>query len=176
MKEQLLKYGKLAAEWLGRIVGNAPKMKLMIGAFVLLLLIALATRCHAQGIAASAGTTIVRGESPVLTLAYEAPLVNDTRWWVGATLIGESTLNDQFQRNQFAWHAGVVDGFGKFDIGLGVAYLQNTDTYNGSHTNFALRIGYRFTKRVGLEVLHFSNAGTRSPNKGRDLLMLRVEL
>jgi Lipid A 3-O-deacylase (PagL) len=163
-------------DWVGRIVGNSPKMKLTIGAFVLLLLLALATRCHAQEISAAVGSTIVRGSTPVITLQYEAPLVNDTNYWLGITLIGSSTFANQFQQNNFAWHAGIMDGFGKFDIGLGIAYLQNTDVYNGSNTNFTLRVGYQLTKRISIGVQHFSNAGSRKPNKGRDMLMISAAL
>jgi hypothetical protein len=64
-------------------------------------------------------------------------------------------------------------GFGPLEIGLGVAFLQNTDVYNGSHGNFALQIAYRFKRwPVTLTVRHWSNAGTVQPNLGRDFALV----
>jgi hypothetical protein len=93
---------------------------------------------------------------------------------VGATFIGGSTLNGEFQQNNFALSAAVIDSLGKFDVGIGAAYLQNTDTYNGSHVNFKLMLGYRFEK-ISVRWAHFSNGGTIKPNKGRDMILVEYK-
>ncbi len=63
----------------------------------------------------------------------------------------------------------MVDGLGPVEVGLGVAYLQNMDTYNGSHVNFKLLLGYRW-ERLSVRWSHFSNGGTKDVNKGRDMI------
>lgn len=119
------------------------------------------------------GSTVVRGTTPSVDLSIVYPeRVGDASYEFGATFIGESSFRDVLQRNNFALHAGIVDGFGRFDVGLGVAYLQNTDEYNGSNLNFQLLLGYRF-KALPLTVRlqHFSNGSTKMPNRGRDMLL-----
>jgi hypothetical protein len=170
--------------WLLKIVSlipfnqGKPKVQLGVLTIVLLLILGLATQCaraeesYAQ---IGGGGAVIRGPSAVIDLAYVYPNAapKDAVLEVGATFIGASTLNGNVQRNNFALRATVVEGLGPVEIGLGVAYLQNTDTYNGSNLNFNLLIGYDF-KIVPLTIRlqHFSNGGTRSPNKGRDMLLL----
>jgi hypothetical protein len=153
-----------------------PKVQLAVSLVIVLLLLAFASRCHADSYAQfGAGSTVVRGESAIIDLALVYPDAGprDAAIEVGATFIGTSEHEGAGQRNNFALRAAVVDGFKRFDVGLGVAYLQNTDIYNGSHVNFTLLLGYRF-KRLPLtmRLQHFSNGGTQSPNKGRDMLFL----
>ncbi len=118
------------------------------------------------------GSTVVRGATPVVGLNIVYPnAVGDASYEIGATFIGQSSFRDVPQRNNFALHAGIVDGFGRFDVGLGVAYLQNTDEYNGSQLNFQLLLGYRFDNWT-VRLQHFSNGSTKMPNRGRDMLMV----
>lgn len=151
------------------------KTQLAVGALVLLILFGFATKCHSAEpyIQFSAGSTIYRGPATVLDMAVINPaFAGDTALEVGITLIGESALYGD-QPGQIAWRAQLVDGFGRFDVGLGAAYLRNTDVYNCGGMNFALSLAYQFrflpiTARLG----HLSNAGTCRPNKGRDFLTL----
>lgn len=155
----------------GKKVGYA------VAAVILLLLTAFATRC-AQGadnyMQFGAGSAIVRGATPSISITAVFPdKIRDTDIEVGATFLGESSFREQVQRNNFAWRATLVDGFGHFQVGLGAAYLQNTDEYNGSQLNFHLMLGYRFEKiPLSVRVEHFSNGGTRMPNRGRDMLLV----
>ena len=120
--------------------------------------------------------TVVRGEAPAVDLSVvlrDALEAGDTGLEVGVTFIGASTLNGAPQHNNFAVRCAVVDSLWRFDVGLGLGYLQNTDVYNGSNLNFNLLLGYRFSRiPVTVRAMHFSNGGTRSPNKGRDMLLV----
>ncbi len=158
--------------------GNA-KTQVGVAIVVVLLLIALATpRCAKAEESYSqfgVGSTYIRGQAPVIDLAYVYPDAGpkDANLEVGATFIGASTFKGQFQQNNFALRAALVDGLGRFRVGLGVAYLQNVDTYNGSHLNFNLILGYDVkTLPITIRVHHFSNGGTQPPNKGRDMLIV----
>lgn len=144
-------------------------------ALVLILLItAFATQCaHSEEsyVQMGAGSTVIRGQAPVIDLQLVYPDLGpkDARVEFGATFIGSSDLRGDAQPNNFAFSAAVVDSLGHLDVGLGAVYLQNTDTYNGSHANFKLILGYTFD-RISVRWTHFSNGSTRMPNKGRDLI------
>ncbi len=153
------------------------KTQLGVGLVLILLFSALATKCRAAEPAymqGGVGSAVVRGPAPVIDVTIVYPnRVKDASYELGATLIGESSFRDANQRNNFALHASIVDGLGRFDVGLGAAYLQNTDEYNGSHLNFHLLLQYRFRRwPVVARWQHFSNAGTQSPNRGRDMALL----
>ena len=154
-----------------------PKTQLLVGIVLALFLAGAATTCRGAEpvLQFGIGSAVIRGEAPALDLALVYPEAGpgDADYVLGVTLIGDSELYGQPQRNQVAWRAGVVEGFGRFDVGLGVARLQNEDAFNSCRLQFALSLGYRFVHWpvvVGLQ--HFSNSGTCSPNKGRDLLMV----
>lgn len=169
-------------KWLTRIAAFLPfnqgKPWTALGVLVVLalLLISFATTCKGADsyVQAGVGPTMVRGVAPAIdvSLVYPEAGPNDSVIEVGATFIGGSTHRDKFQRNNFAWRVAIVDGFGPIEVGLGVAYLQNVDAFNGSHTNFNLILGFRFRSiPLTLRVHHFSNGGTVSPNLGRDMLL-----
>lgn len=153
------------------------KTQIGVGIALVLLFTMFATTCRSAEPAymqGGIGSAVVRGPAPVIDLTIVYPnRVNDASYELGATLIGESSFRDANQRNNFALHASIVDGLGRFDVGLGAAYLQNTDEYNGSHLNFHLLLQYRVkTIPLILRWQHFSNAGTQSPNRGRDMVIL----
>ena len=141
--------------------------------FVLFLMAAYATQCRASELEVNGGATIVRGNAAVLKLDIIFPRAGplDSDYRCGIALIGPSEYNGD-QRQQAAAQCQMIDGFGKLDLGLGLVYLQNIDAYNGSHTNFSLSIGYRFTERFSVTYQHWSNAGTTKSNKGRDFITL----
>lgn len=158
--------------WLPFNQGNR-KTQIGVLAVLILLIAAFCTDARAESYASfGAGSTIVRGEAPMvdLTITYPEAGPKDADYAIGVEFIGGSEFNGT-QPNQFAWRAEVLDGFGKFDVGLGVAYLQNIDTYNGSKTNFTLSLHYRF-KNIRASLRHYSNGGTVKPNKGRDMFYI----
>lgn len=167
---------KKIAEWFGRLSMNPTKVKFAILAFVVIALSAFATKCRAADdvtLSVETGTTYIRGETPVfgLTVNWLNAGPKDADFQCGLMLVGSTAGN----RNQAGFQCLMVDGFGKFDIGLGLVALQNIDEYNGSHANFSLMLGYRFTDRFGLKVRHWSNAGTTDSNKGRDMLLVSYQ-
>jgi hypothetical protein len=172
-------------KWLKTLLDLVPfnqgnrKVQLGVLVVIALLVAASATRCAHAGDGDYAqfgiGSTIVRGPAPVVdySLVYQDAAPKDAWLEVGATFIGESNFEGAYQRNNFALRAAILDGFGRFDVGLGAAFLQNVDTYNGSHVNFTLILQYRVKSLpFNFRVQHFSNGGTQSPNKGRDMLMV----
>lgn len=170
---------ELAAR-LGRLLPfnqGAPKVQLAVLILLLVLIAGFATRCRAEGsyMQIGAGSTIVRGEASVIDLAavYPNAAPGDAALEVGTTFIGGSDFRGADQRNNFALRAAIVDGFGRFDVGLGAAYLQNIDQYNGSNLNFCLLLAYRFERLpISIRLQHFSNGGTKSPNRGRDMVFV----
>ena len=123
-----------------------------------------------------------------LSLVWPGPL--DTRIETGFNLVGSSTYpesrcvlvsGDSLDRvrecspgvsnpNNIFVHATLVDGFGPVDVGLGVATMQNEDTFNSGDIQFTLLLRWNVTDRLSIGVRHFSNSGTQKPNTGRDLL------
>jgi len=146
-----------------------------ISVFVLAAIAAFGSRCRAEPIfQVEAGAAIIRGQAEVLGLTVLWPEAGpkDADFSLGLELIGSSRYGAREQPNQVGLQVQMVDGFGRFDIGLGIVFLQNTDAYNGSRANFSLLAGYRFTDRLSLIVRHWSNAGTTDHNLGRDRLLL----
>lgn len=158
---------------------GSAKTQAGVAVVIVLLLVALALPRCAQADGSYSqfglGSTYLRGQAAAMDLSFVYPdaAPRDAALEVGATFVGGSTLNGADQRNNFALRAAVVDGLWRFRVGLGVAYLQNVDVYNGSHVNFNLILGYDVkTLPLSLRVHHFSNGGTQSPNKGRDMLLV----
>lgn len=160
-----------------------PKVLLAVGALIVLLSIGLCIpQCHAAEqpldapyVQLDVGSTVVRGQAPVLDLTFTEPasVLRHAFWQESLTIIGSSTLNGKAVPNNFALRGLFVDGFGRFDVGLGLAWIDNYLPYNGQHVNFALQLDYRFkVLPVTLTYAHMSDAGTQLPNLGRDIVML----
>ncbi len=151
------------------------KTQLLVALVILLLLAAFATAARSAESVASFGygSTIIRGQSEMMNLDITFPEAGpkDADFAVGAILIGKSEFYSRPQPSQFAWYAEVKDGYRKCDVGVGVAYLQNVDNYNGSHANFTLSASCRY-RNLRATLRHFSNAGTVMPNVGRDMVYL----
>ena len=180
------------------LFNNPNKVKLAIGAFLLVAIVAWATTAHSaeRTLTFSGGRTIVRAETTVADLAVSQPrFVGDAALEAGITLIGDSTYGTELVPNYLAKNAvfplpvktmvevprhqagniaarlALVDGFGNFDIGLGAVWMQHADYLNGSNLNFCLLLGYRW-QHLQLRYQHISNAGTSPPNVGRDMVLL----
>lgn len=153
------------------------KTQALVAIFLLLFIAALATRCHAAEPYAQfgVGSTIIRGPASALDLSVVYPEAGpeDSDYALGITFVGASLYGTARQPGQFMIHGDMIDGFGPLDLGLGIAWLQNTDAYDGSHMNFSLSAAYRFhALPLTLVYRHFSNAGTAAPNVGRDSVFL----
>lgn len=156
------------------------KTTLAVGALIVLLAAALfVPQCHAAPLDApytqlSAGAAVIRGASPVIDLTFTepAPVLRNAYWQESLTVIGTSTFRGQDVPNNFAFRALFVDGYGSFDVGLGLSWMQNPAPYNGSPVNFNLQIAYRLGLGATLTYTHMSNAGSRTPNLGRDIVLV----
>lgn len=108
-----------------------------------------------------------------LGFTWIAPQSTHDFWKSDLTLIGNSTFRGQAVPNNFAARGLYVTGFGDFDIGLGLALMKNPAPYNGGVANFTLELAYRFQFwPITLSISHMSNAGSQSPNLGRDFITL----
>ena len=174
MWEKIKGWTATGLEWLSRITDNPRKAQIAIFVFVLLLLGTFATQCRAEPIMQfEGGSTVVRGYTPAIGLTVIWPEAGplDADFQCGIQLIGTSDYRSD-NPNQAAVQCLVVDGYKKLDLGIGIVALQNTDDYNGSHANFSLMAGYRFTDKIGVIYRHWSNAGSVDPNLGRDMVLL----
>ena len=174
MWDKVKQYWKASIEWVRRITSNPGKAQLGILVFILLLLGGFATQCRAEPVMQfEGGSTIVRGYTPAIGLTIIWPEAGplDADFQCGIQLVGTSEYRSD-NPNQAAVQCLVVDGYKKLDLGIGVVALQNTDDYNGSHANFSLMAGYRFTDKFGVIYRHWSNAGSVDPNLGRDMLLV----
>ena len=168
--------------WVGNLFNLAPTTKIAVLIFIGLFALGLAlSKCHAAEpndapyAQLSAGSTIVRGVAPVLdfTLTEPAPQLNKAYFQESITLVGSSTFKGQAAPNNYFFRGLFVDGFGHFDIGLGVCWIDNPQPYNGQHLNMNLQLAYRFTVLpITATYSHCSDAGTQLPNYGRDILMI----
>jgi hypothetical protein len=134
-----------------------------------------ASKCNAEPVLqAELGYTMIRGPAVTfgLNVSWPGAGPRTADFQCGLYLISEYEFGGTTQPNQAIANCMLVQHIRKLDLGIGPAYLQNIDAINGSHFNFALMARYRFTERFALSWLHHSNAGTVSPNKGRDALML----
>jgi hypothetical protein len=160
---------------------NNPKP--VVYAIVVFILIFLGAfvwhEAHGAVLEFEGGNTIVRGSTQVLGLKVVQPGVVSGIGDVGCgfLLIGTSHAPGGVeQQNQVFAHCQVIGNYpttkwGTFSAGLGVGALQNEDYYNSGRINFSLMLQYKLTRHAGAAYQHISNAGTHSPNDGRDMLL-----
>lgn len=158
----------LSALW--NLVGNNKAMRWLIYAFVAIVLL-LAFRCSVAQpqVWVNPGASFGGGypTGATLSLTLRLPLASEMYLDFGPTLWG--SRGDV--HNNWDYHARLtlskIMPVGELGAGIGIAYLQNTDALDGSHANFALLLFFRPFHRLSLDVIHVSNAGTDSPNTGR---------
>lgn len=157
---------------------NKPTTIVVVSVVGLFILGMALHKCHAAPIDApyvqvSGGATVIRGQTEVLDVTFTepAPQLGGAYWQQSLTVIGTSTYNGRLVPNNFAARGLFVDGFGHLDIGVGLSWMQNPAPFNGGPVNFALQLAYRFPY-VTATYAHMSNAGSKLPNLGRDILML----
>ena len=153
--------------WFSGVLGNAPKVRILIFAFIFLLVL-LAVRCaRASDVEAHLQAGVAFGclqNAPVLGLELRQQIAEGMAWDAGTTLWG----NTARAGNNFDFHARIEFSRGPFGVGIGPAYLQNIDYANGSHLEFSLLIFWNPFPRVGGKLIHLSDAGTTPVNCGRN--------
>lgn len=84
-----------------------------------------------------------------------------------------TTQNIKTRQNGFFEAMRVTRPFSKLEVGLGGAYFMNTNRALSSNLNFALMVRYELSDKFSLQLRHWSNAGTNTPNLGQDMITLR---
>ena len=157
---------------------NNPKgVQYAIAAFIVILCLSFAVKCRADEthyVQVSGGSTVVRGQAPALDIEFNVPasVAKGASWQSGFTIVGSSTFYGVDQPNNAYYYGRIVDGFGHFDVGLGVCALHHTDAYNGATVNFNLMAAYRLPFGATITYEHCSDAGMTRVNLGRDILLL----
>lgn len=161
------------AGWAARIFPHKPAVRYVLVAFVILFVIALATTARAESVSVEVGSAVVRGPTPSIGFvkSWRNRGVGDYAYECGFGIVGSSTFRGAEQRNQGVAECLLVDGFGRFDVGAGLAAQSSSDAYN-TRVNFSLLLRWRVTDRLSLTYRHRSNAGTGDPNLGRDLVLI----
>lgn len=157
---------------LGRsLFPHAKPVRYALTVFVLLLIGAWATQCRAEEITFEGGVQYLRGPAAAVTVnvIYDGP--KDATIETGLFLVGAVERSDRAAGDGvMGGQVLLVDGFGKFDVGLGLAYMNRIHQNLGSQMNFALMVRYNFNQRWYAAVRHWSNAGTTNANTGLDII------
>jgi len=146
-----------------RITGTAA---FLLG-FIIVCGIAYCTEARGDEIRMNVGATVVRNEAPSVgfSIVWEEAAPGDAFIECGAQLVATSNYS-----GQGAGYCMLKDGFGRLELGMGLAALMKETDKNSTKLNFALGLGWWFTDRLGLGALHFSNGSIKYPNKGWNIL------
>lgn len=171
---------------LTRKLEKLVKPALIIGAFILLYLLGLSSEAHAEvTIEAGAGLLsgqLSGGETLIITERWGGPY--KSRYAIGMGYVAEqhvitrSRNRYEPKENLFVFAQRRVSFNLKgcewdcISLGLGVGYFNNTNRALGSKFNAALSVEFRPTDRWSLNIRHFSNAGSASPNMGQDMITI----
>lgn len=150
---------------------NNRNSKIAIVVFIILLFAFFAIKARAQEtLDVEVGSAVLRGETPVLGLTMACrgcgPIYTDYEF--GFDLIGEST-HEIYNSNVIQVRGQIVDGWGRFEMGLGF-YYQNVAQEYTCDFGFHLLARYRVVERLSVQWRHSSSASSCYPNAGRDLI------
>lgn len=165
--------------YLRQLVGNGKAATIGIFAFILVLCLAFARCGHAADVSVEGGSSFgTEGYGPVLGLNTHWPVagLQGVNVIAGTDLWGATTFKGATVPNNWDWHVGIEGCKGRFCAFIGPAFVQRVDTINGAHTNFHLGFEVKLTDRLTLDLAHLSDAGTSSPNVGRQAIMLEYKL
>lgn len=158
------------AAWWRSLFPHDKAVRYVLTAFVVLLLLAAATQCRASEFSFEGGAQYLRGPAASVAAQIITQGPGDARIESGLFLIGSVDRPDRIHDGVMGVQALYVDGLWKFDLGLGVAYMNRQHENLGSSLNFAMLVRYRFTERWYVAVRHWSNAGTTPDNTGLDVV------
>jgi hypothetical protein len=165
--------------YIKQLVGNGKAATIGIFAFIIILCLTFARCGHAAQIAVEAGSSFgTEGYGPTLGLNTRWPVagLHGVNVLVGTDLWGATTFRGETVPNNWDWHVSVEGCRGCFCAFIGPAFVQRVDAINGAHTNFHLGFEVKLTDRLTLDIAHISDAGTSSPNVGRQAIMLEYRL
>lgn len=161
------------------LVGNGKAATFGIFAFIALLVFMFSKSCSAAEVDFAAGSSFgTAGTGAVVGLNFKVPVTANPGLGVnfGTDLWGAATYNGALVPNNWDWHAELEACKGRFCAGIGPAYVQRVDQINGAHTDYYLGLKFKITDRWEIVLGHISDAGTTSPNIGRQALTISYRL
>ena len=153
-------------------------MKLYTSLFAMLVLLLSTSQCaHATDATVSAGETLVHGPGALaldVMATQPSNILRGSYWYEGVTVIGAGQFHERAYKTDVAVRAGLmVPVTGKLDLGLGIAALAHPLPFdNASGLDFNPQAVYHINQRLTVTYTHFSDAGIRLPNLGRDVLLI----
>lgn len=156
-----------------RKLEKAVKPIVIVGVFLALLMFGFCQEVKAD-VRLEVGPTFLSGEyakGQVLILSEQFD-----RYSVGVGYISQQRVVDRsktlynLRENMYVFGTRHVRITSKFNLGLGVAYFNETNRALGSNFAFSLLVRYDFSDRLSVNIRHFSNAGSVRPNMGQDML------
>jgi hypothetical protein len=172
-------YLQKAGAYIRQLVGNGKAAT--IGIFIFIVILALLFYRHAAAAEVDilAGSSFgTQGAGPVLGLQFYQPIHpnKDLAFYAGTDLWGSTTYHGTTVPNNWDWHSGLESCYHRICASIGADYVQRVDAINGAHTNFNLGVRFKATPRLSIVLGHISDAGTSSPNIGRQLLGVSYRL
>lgn len=162
---------KFLRGWASSLFPHAKAVRYVLIGFVVLAMLAWATQCRAADLTAEVGAQYLRGPAAAMLVTVGYPGPKDTSVEAGLLLVGAVDRDDRASGDGvMGAQVLLVDGFGKLDLGLGLAYMNRVHQNLGSELNFSLMVRYRFTERWSVAIRHWSNAGTTDNNRGLDVV------
>lgn len=161
-----------------------PAAKWAALGFVLLFTALFVNQCLAAEYYVMGG--VATGNSANVARSYNSGVVEtginteDHHWEVAAGYIGPQYSGTPYEISRYVYGsvqylAGInFEGLRPY-LGLGVMYRSEADRVEAllpSALNFSLSAGVDIHRHWRIQVRHFSNAGTREPNRGQNLLLL----
>lgn len=158
-----------------KLVGNKKTVAIAIFIFIGLFVLTGVRCAHAANLDLAVGASFDRAEyAPVLGFDAHFPQGNNLNV-VGGTMLWGSTKDAS---NNWDWHVGIESCRWNLCAMIGAAYVQRIDAFNGTHTNYSLRLIYNlpWNRVKSMGIYHLSNAGTSPTNGGRDAAVVNFRL
>lgn len=145
----------------------------IIALFIVFLVLGFCREARSE-VVMEIGPTVLSGESSEGGMVMVSETVG--RWSFGAGYVSKQVCHcnwpARLDENIFVQAQRLVK-YRAVDLGLGLAYFQNTNRALGKNLTFSLSVGWRFSDHWGATVRHYSNAGSGSPNLGQDALVIQ---
>lgn len=98
------------------------------------------------------------------------------KWKVGLVYVSEQRCRGCTHKLDLAANIGIngtrIVQRKRLKLGIGATYFQNTNRALSKNFNFHLTAGFQLTRRISINVWHWSNAGSGITNLGQDALTL----
>jgi len=161
--------------YIRQLVGNGSAATIGIFIFIIILALLFWRPAHSAEVDMAGGSSFgTEGYGPTLSLDLRQPLFTNPGLdvFAGTDLWGSTKFDAKIVPNNWDWHAGIEGCKWRICAGIGPAFVQRVDAINGAHTNFYLGLRFAVTPRFSVVLGHLSDAGTSSPNVGRQFLSL----